>query len=165
MSPKEQFLDAFDREHAITMRILEAYPKEKLDLKPHAKSKTARDLAWVFAIECGLGTMLWRDDFAKGVPAGAPTKVPENWNDVLTGIEKANRDFRALIASTSDAALNEEVHILTAPKKMGAMTRLAAAWFLLTDQIHHRGQFSVYLRMADARVPSIYGPTADEPWL
>jgi uncharacterized damage-inducible protein DinB len=35
---------------------------------------------------------------------------------------------------------------------------------VLHDQIHHRGQFTVYLRLADARVPSVYGPTADEPW-
>lgn len=37
--------------------------------------------------------------------------------------------------------------------------------FLLADQIHHRGQFSVYLRMADGKVPSIYGPSGDEPWM
>lgn len=38
-------------------------------------------------------------------------------------------------------------------------------WFLLFDEIHHRGQFSIYLRMADGKVPSIYGPSADEPWM
>jgi uncharacterized damage-inducible protein DinB len=37
-------------------------------------------------------------------------------------------------------------------------------WFLLCDQIHHRGQLSVYLRMAGGKVPSIYGPSGDEPW-
>ena len=37
-------------------------------------------------------------------------------------------------------------------------------WFMLTDSIHHRGQLSVYVRMAGGRVPSIYGPSADEPW-
>jgi uncharacterized damage-inducible protein DinB len=36
---------------------------------------------------------------------------------------------------------------------------------MLMDSVHHRGQFSVYLRMADGKVPSIYGPTADEPWM
>jgi uncharacterized damage-inducible protein DinB len=40
-----------------------------------------------------------------------------------------------------------------------------ACWFELFDHIHHRGQFSVYLRLAGARVPSIYGPTADEPMI
>jgi len=40
---------------------------------------------------------------------------------------------------------------------------LEVLWAELHDQIHHRGQFSVYLRLAGARVPSNYGPTADEP--
>jgi uncharacterized damage-inducible protein DinB len=45
------------------------------------------------------------------------------------------------------------------------MTRIDMIWMLLLDQVHHRGQFSIYLRMADGTVPSIYGPTADEPWI
>ncbi len=64
----------------------------------------------------------------------------------------------------SEADLRDTVQFLVAPKTMGNVPKLDFLWFLLHDQIHHRGQFSVYLRMADARVPSIYGPTADEPW-
>jgi uncharacterized damage-inducible protein DinB len=47
---------------------------------------------------------------------------------------------------------------------MGDVPKMQALWMFLCDQIHHRGQFSVYLRMADGKVPSIYGPSADEPW-
>jgi hypothetical protein len=57
------------------------------------------------------------------------------------------------------------VYFLVAPKTMGEYTRLDFLRFLLGDEIHHRGQFSIYLRVADAKVPSIYGPTADEPWV
>jgi uncharacterized damage-inducible protein DinB len=39
------------------------------------------------------------------------------------------------------------------------------SWFVLHDQIHHRGQLSVYVRMAGGKVPSIYGPSHDEPWM
>ena len=49
-------------------------------------------------------------------------------------------------------------------KKLGDWRRIDILWFLLHDQIHHRGQFSVYLRMAGGQVPSIYGPSGDEPW-
>jgi uncharacterized damage-inducible protein DinB len=38
-------------------------------------------------------------------------------------------------------------------------------WMMLSDSIHHRGQFSIYLRLVGAKVPSIYGPSADEPWM
>ena len=50
-----------------------------------------------------------------------------------------------------------------APKTLGDIPKIQFMWMVLCDQIHHRGQFSVYLRMADGKVPSIYGPTADEP--
>jgi uncharacterized damage-inducible protein DinB len=47
---------------------------------------------------------------------------------------------------------------------LGDMTVSDFAWFMLFDQIHHRGQLAVYVRMAGGKVPSIYGPSADEPW-
>ncbi|MHB8852143.1 MAG: DinB family protein [Ignavibacteriaceae bacterium] len=52
-----------------------------------------------------------------------------------------------------------------APKKMGDVRCIDLAWMMLLDMIHHRGQFSIYLRMAGGKVPSIYGPSADEPWM
>jgi uncharacterized damage-inducible protein DinB len=66
--------------------------------------------------------------------------------------------------SFTDAELLEPIKFYGGPKTLVDYSRLQFAWFLLSDQIHHRGQLSVYLRMADAKVPSIYGPTADEPW-
>ena len=69
-----------------------------------------------------------------------------------------------LVRSTPDDKLQETVKFFTGPGQMGDFTRLDFAWFLLHDQIHHRGQFSIYLRLADAKVPAIYGPSGDEPW-
>ena len=63
-----------------------------------------------------------------------------------------------------DERLLESVKFFTGPKTLGDVRRLDFAWFLLMDEIHHRGQFSIYLRMADGIVPSIYGPSGDEPW-
>jgi uncharacterized damage-inducible protein DinB len=164
MTPKEQFLKAYDGEHAITMRVLRAYPADKSELRPHPKLKNARELAWVFVLERGLGTRVWNDELAKGV-SGKPPAAPQKWDEVVTALDKAHNDFRNLVASTPDAKLSEKVHFLTGPKTMGEVSRLDFAWFLLSDQIHHRGQMSVYLRMADGKVPSIYGPTGDEPWV
>ena len=164
---KEVFLENYDREHAVTMNVLRAFPEDQLDLKPSAKSNTARDLAWTFVLERGLGRKVWFDEFAKGTSgvSGSPPKAPEKWSDLLAALEKAHQEFRDLIASASDEELHEVVHFFTAPKTMGEFTRHEWLWFLLHDQIHHRGQFSVYLRIAGGKVPSIYGPTADEPWV
>ena len=48
---------------------------------------------------------------------------------------------------------------------MGDVRIMDIFWLMLMDSVHHRGQFSVYLRMSGGKVPSIYGPTADEPWM
>ena len=166
MSPKQRFLDTFDREHATTMRVLRAYPPDKADLRPDPKLRTARELAWVFALERGLGVKVWNDELAKGVPSGSkPPAPPEKWDDLLAAIEKGNSEYRALIAGATDDDLDRKVHFLTAPKTMGEISRGGWIWFLLHDEIHHRGQFSVYVRLAGAKLPSIYGPTADEPWI
>jgi uncharacterized damage-inducible protein DinB len=165
MSAKQAFLDTYDREHATTMRVLRAYPEDQLNLKPHPRSNSARDVAWTFVMECGLGKRVWHDQLAQGVPSGSkPPAAPEKWSDLLDQLEQAYAGFRALVASASEEELNEKVHFFVAPKTMGELTRKDWIWFLLHDQIHHRGQFSVYLRMAGGKVPSIYGPTADEPW-
>jgi uncharacterized damage-inducible protein DinB len=164
-SPKQQFLDAYEREHATTMRVLRAYPTDKAELKPHAKLKSARELAFVFALERGLGTMVYKDAFAQGGPSGDTPKAPKSWDAVLAAVEKSHEDFGDLIRGASDADLQKKVKFFVAPKQLGDWSRLDFCWFLLSDEIHHRGQLSVYLRLADGKVPSIYGPSADEPWM
>jgi uncharacterized damage-inducible protein DinB len=158
------FLENYDREHATTMRVLRAYPPDQLDLKPSPKSNSARDLAWIFFLERGLGTKVWDDGFSQGFAGGKPPSPPETWEELLAALEQAHKDFREHIAGATDEELQQEVSFFTAPKTMGKIKRHDWIWFLLHDQIHHRGQFSVYLRMAGGKVPSIYGPSADEPW-
>lgn len=163
LSEKQTFLETYDREHETTMRVLRAYPDEKIELRPHAKCRTARELAWVFALERGLGTMVFNDEFPEKATGEMP-KPPASWDELLTAVEQSAADFRELIASTEPEDLDVKVRFFTGPKTIGEYTRMAWLWFLLHDEIHHRGQFSIYLRMADAKVPSIYGPTADEEW-
>lgn len=163
---KQQFLDVLDREFQTTMRVLRAYPEDQLDLRPSPRSNSARQLGWTFVLERGLGVMVWNDAFANGMPQGQqPPEPPEKWSDILAALEKAQADYRAVIAAASLEELEKKVHFFTAPQTLGEITRFEWIWFLLHDEIHHRGQFSVYLRVAGAKVPSIYGPTADEPWI
>jgi uncharacterized damage-inducible protein DinB len=165
MTPKEDFLAVYEREHATTLKVLKAYPADKADLRPHPRCKTAKELAWIFVVERGLGTMVFNDAFAKGMPSGSTPPPPATLGEAIAAYEKAHRDFRALVQNTPDDQLTQHVKFFTAPKTLGDVTRLEFLWFLLCDEIHHRGQFSIYLRMADAKVPSIYGPSADEPWM
>ena len=162
---KERFLETYEKEHATTRRVLRAYPKDKADLRPHAMCKTARELAFVFAVERGLGTVVMNNGLASGGPPGPFPEPPKSWEDTLDAVEKAHKDFGDLIRGMSEEQLNDTVKFFSGPKQLADMRRIDILWSLLHDEIHHRGQFSIYLRMAGGKVPSIYGPTADEPWM
>jgi uncharacterized damage-inducible protein DinB len=68
------------------------------------------------------------------------------------------------LRDATNPELEGSVTFFTGPKQMGKYSLDDFAWFILHDHIHHRGQLSVYVRMAGGKVPSIYGPSADEPW-
>ena len=165
LMPTEAMLDVLRREHATTMKVLRAFPPAHVELRPHPRAKTARELAWVFVLECGLAQLIMQDAFAGAPPSGEPPSPPESWDELLTELERSYAEYLERVAAYTDAQLDEPVTFFTGPHTMGKFTRREVVWFLLFDQIHHRGQFSVYLRMADGKVPSIYGPSADEPWL
>ena len=161
MSEKDQFLKTLAQEFPTTVKVLKAYPTAKSDLKPHAKSKNARELAWNFVVEEKICDMALDGaiDFAKLPP------LPATLPDVISTYEKAHAAFVQRLKTTPDAELNKTVKFPTGPKQMGDIRKMDMMWMTLMDAVHHRGQFSVYLRMADGKVPSIYGPTADEPWM
>jgi uncharacterized damage-inducible protein DinB len=161
---QQQFLAAYEREHQTTMRVLAAYPPEKAQLRPHPRSKSARELAWIFVLERGLGRAAMGNVFATRAPGGELPPPPERWEDILAALTTAHAEFAELVRSYTPEQFQETVKFFTGPRQLGDWTRNHLAWFLLHDQIHHRGQFSVYLRMAGGKVPSIYGPSADEPW-
>ncbi len=166
ISPKQRFLEMYEKEHATTMRVLRAYPADKAEFKPNERCKTARELAWIFAIEPRLGSMVVINDvFAAGMPSGRPPEAPKSWDAVVGAVEQAHKEFADAIRALPDEKLEETSKFMTGPRQLGDVRRLDFLWFLLHDEIHHRGQFSVYLRAAGGRVPSIYGPSEAEPWM
>ena len=161
MTEKEQFLSRLEKELPTTMRVLKAYPAAKADLKPHGKCKSARELAWLFVTEQKASEQA----LDGGIEFGKMAKAPETLPEVISAYEKSSQSFVERIRKTPDAELNKTVKFFVAPKQMGDLRKMDVLWYMLMDSVHHRGQFSIYLRMADGKVPSIYGPSADEPWM
>jgi uncharacterized damage-inducible protein DinB len=108
--------------------------------------------------------VVFSDAFAAGVPSGKPPAAPDSWQAVMSGIEEAHKEFAERIRSTPDEQLEGTSKFMIGPKTLGDVPRYDFLWFLLHDEIHHRGQFSIYLRAAGGKVPSIYGPSEHEPW-
>ena len=161
MSEKERFLKTFEKEAGTTLKVLRAYPEAECGLKPHERSNTALNLAWTFVMEQMLIVKALKGEQILG---GGFPKPPEGWATVIETYEKGRDELLGLLRDGSNGDLVGAVGFFTGPKQMGDIPLQDFVWFILHDQIHHRGQLSVYLRMAGGKVPSIYGPSADEPW-
>lgn len=162
MTEKDQFIQNWEREFNTTLKILKSYPTAKDTLQPHGKCPTARDLAWRMVSEERVfvnGALTGNFDFMSG------PKTPASLAEITAQYERGHRENVEKIKKMSDADFNRMVKFMVAPKTMGDVRSADTLWMMMMDTIHHRGQFSVYLRMADGKVPSIYGPTADEPWM
>jgi uncharacterized damage-inducible protein DinB len=161
-SPRQEFLDTLQREHETTRRVIEAFPAEQSEFKPHPRSNSARQLVWTFAVEEALMLLALKDQLKLG---GGFPKAPDSWDEVVGGFKQNHAAMVAALKEAADADLGGTVKFFSGPKTMADYPKAEFLWFMLCDQIHHRGQLSVYLRMAGGKVPSIYGPSADEPWM
>ncbi len=162
MSEREQFIKKMEHEFQTTLKVLKAYPADQKDLKPHAKCPTALELAWRIVSEVKLfvdGAITGTFDFM------TPRPAPVTMQAAIAAYESDQRESVEKLKKMSDANFEKKVPFMVAPKTMGEVRSGDTLWMMLNDSIHHRGQFSVYLRMADGKVPSIYGPSADEPWM
>ena len=155
----EQFRDLYLLEHATTRKVLHAFPAEQADFKPHERSGSAKKLAWTFVIEEMIMLKVLNNE---PLNAGVPS-APESWEEILEAFDEQHEKMKEKLEDVDVATLNP-VKFFVAPKQMGDYAPLTFLFRFLCDQIHHRGQLSVYLRMVGGKVPSIYGPSGDEPW-
>jgi len=161
VSEKEMYLQGWEREAQTTVKVLKAFPPDKLDFKPHEKSRSARDLAWTFVGEEAMVEMI-----VKGkIDFGGSPQAPATMAEILSAYEATHKGMVEKVKSMSEADYNSTIQFPVGPKQMGDFRKADVLWMMMMDAIHHRGQFSVYLRMAGGKVPSIYGPSADEPWM
>lgn len=164
MALVDALLPEFDHEMAVTRTVLERVPEEKFDWKPHAKSFSLGALATHVATLPTWGTeTLTRAEFDIGVGQQPPMALPSR-KEVLATFDKNVADARAALAGKSDAELMSMWSLKRNGRTIFSMPKTTVLRsFVLNHLVHHRGQLTVYLRLLDVPVPSIYGPSADEP--
>jgi len=157
-----QAMDAFvadwEWENGNTVKCLEAMPDGKLDMAPHEKSMTLHRLAWHLC-----EAERWFVAEALGVEVPGENPVPrENPAPNVAAVVAARKASHASLVSAvrrkDDAWLAEKVEFLGMN-----VPRRSALDIMIRHEVHHRGQLSVYLRLASVNVPSVYGPSADDP--
>ncbi len=166
MSIAQILLPEFESEMATTRRVLERVPETEIAWKPHPKSTTLGELALhISNIPHWMTVALQRTEIDLAPPDGPSYDPPQfrSMGETLADFDRNVRQGREAIAAASDADFAVTWTLKYGGKKIFAAPRSdVARSFVLSHLIHHRGQMTVYLRLKDVPVPSVYGPTADE---
>lgn len=162
MALVDALLPEFDHEISTTRKLLERMPDDRLTWKPHAKSMSLGALATHLSNLPWWGEVTLAQAEFDTASVGTPPEGASTAHILETFDRNASRT-RALLAATSDAELMAPWALKREGQTIFSMPK-AAVWrsFVLSHLVHHRGQMSVYLRLLDVPVPSIYGPSADE---
>ena len=161
MTSKESFLLMWGPEVEATKRVLSAVPDKNADWRPHPKSRSALELTAFVAGHAPVLAMLMETGEIRGGPAQTPRTIKEAAGAFTAFAPRVDQALKSMDEQT----WNTRMTTLYGPKgevwqslPMGGMI-----WSTLFDLIHHRGQLSTYIRPMGGKVPSIYGPSADDP--
>lgn len=155
---REYFLECLKAEGPKFVRVLKAVPPDKAAYKPHERCSSAGDIVWLLASELRDACDLVDKGRADFVVRAAPP-VPE----CIEAYEWNLRDLQARVSSATDAAWDKPAKLMVDGNAVWEAPLGEMLYGFLFDAIHHRGQLSSYLRPMGAKVPSIYGPSADDP--
>lgn len=151
---KDSFISHFNRESETTKNVLKAIPTEKFDFKPTEVLRTAAEIALILPVTESVMPMLAMGE----LPKDWPPDVYKNSKELVSAFEKNHKAAVKAISAISEEDLQK-------PMDFWGQTirRIDALWIFLLDNVHHRGQLTVYIRMFGGVVPSIYGPTLEKP--
>ena len=155
-------LKEFDLEMASTRRLLERVPGDKGSWKPHEKSFSLGHLAQLVSWMPGwIAKSLHEPHIDLAASSGYSL---ESTDTLLTTFDANVRDARAALESVTGPALDESWSLKMGDRVLITLPRGEVVRQHLNHLIHHRGQLTVYLRLVNVPLPSVYGPTADERW-
>jgi len=157
----EFFKQQFIEEGATTRKMLSRIPEDKFDYKPHEKSMDMKRLTTHIADLPGWIQMTFNSD---GLDFAQPYEQPQinSKEDLLNYFEKRYADGLSVLIPENEARLYDPWTLRNGEKIYSSNPRIAVIKMSLSQQIHHRAQLGVYLRLLNIPIPGSYGPSADE---
>ncbi len=164
MKLTDLFLAELDREGERSRKALDYMPEGKADWKPHDRSMAFGYLSELVAPIPNWVAMTVTQDELDIAPAGGPTKRDPLTSkaDYLAALDKSVAAAKDALKGTDDEFLKTTWKLLAGGKTVMELPRHIVIRDALNHLAHHRGQMTVYLRLLGAKVPSIYGPSADD---
>jgi uncharacterized damage-inducible protein DinB len=159
----EAMLNEFRQEAAVTRRVLDSVPADKLAWQPHPKSMSLGQLVFhIASVPGSLATVLKQERFEID-PNGFEPTAPKDMAEVNKTFDESCTTAEAFLSGLSEQAAGQEFSLTAGGKTLLNAPRIAMVRTVMMNHLyHHRGQLSVYLRLLDIPVPAIYGRSADE---
>jgi len=164
MKISQLLLDELNSEVERSRRALEQVPDGKYDWKPHEKSMIFGYLAdMVATIPSWVAMAITRDELDVA-PVNGPTPRQKNETSeaLLKALDKAAADARSALEKTTDEHLMTPWKLLARGEVVMETPRHVMIRDTMNHWAHHRGQMTVYMRLLGAKVPALYGPSADD---
>jgi uncharacterized damage-inducible protein DinB len=159
-------LPEYDNEIVITRRVLERVPDDRGEWKPHPKAFPMAHLAQLVSMlpEWVVSTMEQTElDIAPKDKSRGSGYTIEKTATLLAAFDKNAKAGRASLAKAQDEDFQVPWTLKAAGNAVLTQSRyMVLRQMVLNHLVHHRAQLGVYLRLADQKVPQMYGPTADE---
>ncbi len=166
MATMTEFFHAqLEREAEGCRKALSRVPEGRPDWKPHEKSMPMGYLSSLVAMMPGWVAMAIDQDELDIAPPGGGSyqpPAPSTQRELLAMLEDGVGKAREALRRTSDEHLKTPWRLLVGGKVVLEQPREVVIADTFTHLAHHRGQLTVYLRLNDAPVPAIYGPSADD---
>ena len=155
-----EYLNEIEAETPATRKCLERIPESLYDWKPHEKSMAMGYLALLVAeIPKWISYSIEKSEIDLAtfphLPRGTTAKLVDHFNENIEGAIKALKQI-------SNQSLTEMFHLKSNGQVVYSTTKKENVISSINHWVHHRGQLTVYLRLNNIAVPSIYGPSADE---
>ncbi len=157
----EFFKQQFIEEAATTRKMLARIPEGQFGYKPHAKSMDMKRLATHIADLPGWIHMTFTSDeidFAKSYEQ----PVINNHEDLMNYFEKRYNEGLSTLIPENEKLLNKPWTLRNGDKIYSTDPKIEILRMSFSQQIHHRAQLGVYLRLLNVPIPGSYGPSADE---
>jgi uncharacterized damage-inducible protein DinB len=156
MTLRDFYLKRAKAEFPVFLKVLRAVPKD-LSYKPHERSPSAEQLVWTITNE--LKALI--DVVDTGKSEWVEMKPP-SLDEMIGMYEKSSTELIEKVAAMDDASEQRNAQFLYQGQVVLEKPTVEFLWDFMFDAIHHRGQLSAYLRPMGGKVPSIYGPSADD---
>ena len=158
MDEKALFLKFWEKEAPATRKVISRIPEGRSDYRADPKARNAREIAWLIVRE----EIILGDGLEKGLLEWVDVPTPASVKEIVDTYDRHHDEVTRRMHRLDAARWEQPIPFMFGGQEVMKASGYENAWGFFFDLIHHRGQLSTYLRPMGAKVPAIYGPSADE---